>query len=115
MTFDWLVKFHHGLQKEPGYAEKTLTAYRLGMRAKGSILGVVVQPAQDCCAAARQLPENKIYHPDEAPRLPLPDCPQGRRCGCVYRPVMTYQDSSKADHHASGVTPNDRVERCSKS
>jgi len=90
MTFDWLDKFHHDMEKEPNYAEKTLAAYRLGMKAKGSIAGVVVQPATNCCDAARLLPAGKVYHPGEAPHLPLPDCPQGRRCGCVYRPVMTY-------------------------
>lgn len=91
MAFDWLDKFHHDMEKEPDYAEKTLAAYRLGMKAKGSIAGVTIQPSHNCCEAARQLPGNKLYHPDEAPRLPLPDCPQGRRCGCVYRPVMTYE------------------------
>jgi len=91
MAFDWLNRFQHHLEKEPDYAAKTLAAYRLGMKAKGSILGVVVEPAPNCCEAARRLPAGKVYHPDQAPLLPLPDCPQGRRCGCLYRPVMTYQ------------------------
>ena len=109
MTFDWLDKFHHQMEKDPDYAEKTLAAYRLGMRAKGSIAGVIIQPAKNCCDAARQLPENKIYHPDEAPRLPLPDCPQGRRCGCVYRPKMTYQDASGAEDNSSNASSEGRV------
>jgi hypothetical protein len=92
MAFDWLNKFHHDMEKEADYSEKTLAAYRLGMRAKGSIVGVTIQRSENCCDAARQLPANKVYHPDEAPRLPLPDCPQGRSCGCVYRPVMNYQE-----------------------
>jgi len=91
MVFDWLNKFQQDLEKDPNYAERTLAAYRLGMKAKGSIVGVVVQPSENCCEAARQLKPQKIYHPDEAPPLPLPDCPQQRRCGCVYRPAMTYQ------------------------
>jgi hypothetical protein len=95
MAFDWLNKFHGGMEKEPAYAEKTLAAYRLGMRGKGSIVGVRIQRAEGCCDAARQLPEDKIYHPDEAPRLPLPECSQGRQCGCVYRPVMTYEEIKK--------------------
>ena len=95
MAFDWLNKFHHEMEKDLDYAEKTLAAYRLGMRAKGSIVGVVIQRAQNCCDAARQLPENKIYLPDDAPRLPLLDCPHGRRCGCVYRPVMSYERTAK--------------------
>jgi hypothetical protein len=93
MAFDWLNKFQHRGEKEPDYAVKTLAAYRLGMKAKGAIVGVEVQPAPDCCEAARKLPAGKVYPPDRAPLLPLPDCPQGRRCGCVYRPVMTYQQT----------------------
>lgn len=91
MSLDWLYRFQHHLEKPENYAEKTLAAYRLGMRAKGSIVGVAVEPAPDCCEAARALPAAKVYHPDDAPQLPLPSCPQGRHCGCVYRPVMTYQ------------------------
>lgn len=98
------------MEKEPDYAEKTLAAYRLGMRAKGSIAGVVIQPAQNCCDAARQLPENKMYHPDQAPRLPLPNCPQGRRCGCVYRPVMSYQDADSAADPNANPSPKGQVE-----
>jgi hypothetical protein len=91
MAFDWLNKFQQRIEKEPNYSEKTLTAYRLGMRGKGSIVGVEIHPAPDCCKAARELPAGKAYDPAEAPRLPLPGCPQGRNCGCVYRPVMSYQ------------------------
>ena len=90
MAFAWLDKFQHDAEKDPNYAEKTLAAYRLGMKAKGSIVGVRIELGQNCCEAARRLPPNRTYHSDEAPRLPLPDCPQGRRCGCVYRPVMSY-------------------------
>ncbi len=91
MAFEWLNKFHHEMEKDPDYAEKTLAAYRLGMKAKGPIVGVVIQPSANCCEAARQLPGGKVHDPVGAPRLPLPGCPQGRRCGCVYRPVMSYQ------------------------
>ena len=93
MAFDWLNRFQHRLEKEPDYARKTLAAYRLGMKAKGSIVGVEIQRAQDCCDAARRLPPGKVYHPDQAPLLPLPDCPQGRHCQCLYRPVMSYQQA----------------------
>jgi hypothetical protein len=95
VAFDWLSKFQQHLEKDQNYAEKTLAAYRLGMRAKGSIAGVVVQPAPDCCDAARQLPVDRIYHPDEAPQLPLTNCSLGRHCGCVYRPAMTYDTAPK--------------------
>jgi hypothetical protein len=93
MAFDWLKKFQQDIEKEPNYAQKTLAAYRLGMRAKGSIVGVMVEPAPNCCDEARALDAAKIYHPDQAPALPLPNCPQERRCGCVYRPAMSYQRS----------------------
>jgi len=95
MSFEWLDKFHQGMEKEPDYAEKTLAAYRLGMRAKGSIVGVTIERGGNCCEAARKLPENKVYHPDEAPRLPLAECSLGKRCSCVYRPVMSYELNNK--------------------
>jgi len=95
MAFAWLNQFQHGTEKEPDYAKKTLAAYRLGMKAKGSIVGVVVKPAPNCCEAARSLPSGKVYHPDDAPELPLPGCPLGSRCGCVYRPMMAYQQTDE--------------------
>lgn len=79
------------MEKTDNYAEKTLTAYRLGMKARGSIAGVRIEVEKDCCRLAKELPANTVYHPDDAPRLPLPDCPLGRRCRCVYRPVMSYE------------------------
>jgi hypothetical protein len=94
MSFEWLTSFHRTAEKPEDYAEKTLAAYRLGMRAGGSIVGVMVQTEADCCGAARALPPGAVYHPDEAPRLPLAGCPLGRRCRCVYRPKMTYQEGS---------------------
>ena len=96
MAFEWLNKFHHDTEKVSNYAEKTLAAYRLGIRAKGSIVGVVVQPAANCCDAARHLPVGHVYHPDQAPRLPLPECTQSRRCSCVYRPVMSYESAKES-------------------
>ena len=95
MAFEWLNTFRQKKEKDPDYAEKTLAAYRLGVKAKGSIVGVILKAAPDCCQAARELPVSKIYHPDQAPVLPLPNCPQGRNCGCVYRPLMSYQKSAE--------------------
>lgn len=91
MPFDWLKDFQQDLEKPPNYAEKTLNAYRLGMRAKGSIAGVRVIVAPDGCAAAQEIDPQAVFHPDDAPQLPLPACSKGRRCRCVYRPVMTYE------------------------
>ena len=91
MAFDWLDKFHKNMEKSADYAEKTLASYRLGMKAKGSIAGVSIQTETGSCAAARALPDGEVYHPDDAPHLPLSKCPQAKQCQCVYRPVMTYQ------------------------
>lgn len=94
MPFDWLKSFHRQTEKPEDYAERTLAAYRLGMKAGGAIVGVRVDVAASCCAAAHQLAPDTVYHPDEAPILPLPGCPLGRRCQCVYRPVMAYEKSA---------------------
>jgi len=95
MPFDWLIKFHGEMKKPCNYAEKTLASYRLGMKAKGSIVGVAVQPGLHCCEQIRRLPEDGVYRPEEAPHLPLPDCPRTSSCDCVYRPVMSYQEKKR--------------------
>lgn len=95
MSFDWLKGFHQDMAKRPDYAEKTLAAYRLGMRAKGSIRGVRVEVDEEGCDASRALDPDAEYHPDDAPHLPLPDCAKGLNCRCVYRPVMTYEPSGE--------------------
>jgi hypothetical protein len=98
MSFDWLNRFHGEMEKADDYAEKTLAAYRLGMKAKGSIAGVRVEVAADGCDLAQALVgKTAVYHPDDAPHLPLPNCPKGRGCTCVYRPVMAYELGQKAD------------------
>jgi len=91
MSFDWLKNFHRKMKKTEDYAERTLAAYRLGMKAGGSILGVRIITAEGCCQASRQISPDEVFHPDDAPRLPLPNCPQGNSCQCVYRPVMSYE------------------------
>ncbi len=95
MSFEWLTRFKQESEKASNYAEKSLAAYRLGMRAKGSIAGVTIDSPPDCCEAARRLPTAKVYHPDEAPLLPLEQCTKQKHCGCVYRPVMTYQKTAE--------------------
>lgn len=89
-AFEWLDTFQHQAEKEPKYTEKALAAYALAMKAKGSIVGIIAKPGPQCCDAVLRLPAGKVYLPDEAPRLPLTDCSQGSRCGCVYRPAMSY-------------------------
>jgi hypothetical protein len=92
MSFEWLSNFHREMEKGEDYAEKTLAAYRLGMKAKGSISGVRIAADPAGCLASKQLEPTAVYHPDNAPHLPLPGCSKGRRCGCVYRPVMGYEN-----------------------
>ncbi|MDX1415731.1 MAG: hypothetical protein R3293_16155 [Candidatus Promineifilaceae bacterium] len=91
MSFNWLNNFQQNMEKPADYAEKTLAAYAMGMKAKGSIAGVRIIPDGEGCAASRKLDPQTTYHPDKAPRLPLPECERGARCRCIYRPVMTYQ------------------------
>ena len=91
MPFEWLSNFQKEMEKPENYAEKTLAAYRLGMKAKGSIAGVRIEVDEDGCGACKGIEETAVFHPDDAPHLPLPDCSKGRRCRCVYRPVMEYE------------------------
>ncbi len=91
MSFDWLKGFQQKMEKPADYAEKTLAAYKLGMKAKGSIAGVSITPAPYGCPACKKLDPRTVHDPDDAPHLPLPDCDQPDSCGCVYRPVMSYQ------------------------
>jgi hypothetical protein len=93
MALEWLRTFQHAKKKEPGYAEKTLAAYALGMRARGAIVGVVIEPGANCCQAVREL-KTGTMDPSEAPHLPLPACSLGTRCECVYRPVMAFQKTN---------------------
>lgn len=97
MSFEWLNRFHKEMNKPENYAEKTLAQYRLGMQAKGSIAGVAISIDEAGCAACQKLDKTAVYHPDEAPHLPLPDCNKGRQCRCVYRPIMTYQQDTIED------------------
>lgn len=94
MPFEWLNDFHQEMEKPENYAQKTLAAYKLGMKARGSIAGVRIQVGEGGCAASQVLDPATVYHPDEAPHLPLPDCDQGRKCRCVYRPVMSYEEDA---------------------
>lgn len=89
MSFNWLKNFQQDLEKGSNYAQKTLDAYRLGIRSGGSIVGVRVEWGA-CCPAA-DLDPDTIYHPDDAPPIPMTGCRLGTGCQSVYRPVMAYQ------------------------
>ena len=102
-AFPWLNGFQHRTEKREHYAEEALAAYKLGIKARGAVAGVTIQTGPDCCEAARRLAPGRTYRPEQAPHLPLPDCPQGRRCGCVYRPVMNYQEAEERSAGVPGV------------
>ncbi len=104
MPFEWLKGFHQDMEKAPDYAQKTLAAYRLGMKAKGSIRAVRIEIDPDGCAASRALDPAAEYHPDDAPHLPLPSCPKGGHCRCVYRPVMAYEGRPPTDDRRPPTT-----------
>lgn len=96
MSFEWLNRFVQSSQKPANYAEKTLKAYQLGMKAKGSILGARIVPDPNGCEACQDLDAQAVYLPDEAPHVPLAACDRPERCGCVYRPVMSYQSDENS-------------------
>ncbi len=52
MPFNWLNDFQRTMEKAGDYADKTLAAYRLGIKAGGSIRGVSVCVSENCCEAA---------------------------------------------------------------
>ncbi len=84
---DWIRQFVRNRTKPPDYAAKTLKAYRLGVKAGGSIEGVKILVSEDSCPACRAVGE-RIYAPQEAPLLPLIDCTHTRGCRCAYTLVM---------------------------
>jgi hypothetical protein len=50
--------------------------------------GIEIRPCDEFqCAAVKALGEQRFLS-DEAPRLPLDDCSEPGRCGCVYKHFM---------------------------
>src|SRR5262245_54293744 len=83
----WIHQFARHKPKPANYAEKTLAAYRLGMKAKGAIVGVRVLVSDDSCPTCQAMAA-EVYTPDTAPRLPHPGCTHPAGCRCAYTPVM---------------------------
>jgi hypothetical protein len=83
----WIHQFARHKPKPANYADKTLAAYRLGMKARGAIVGVRVLAAEDSCPACQAL-AGQTYLPDDAPRLPHAGCTHPGGCRCAYTPVM---------------------------
>ncbi len=102
----WIHQFARHKAKPANYAEKTLTAYRLGMKAKGAIIGVRVLVSEascpTCCALADQ-----VYTPDTAPHLPHAGCTHPEGCRCAYTPVMRSHERLTALINADGVKPSE--------
>lgn len=100
-TKSWIHQ-HARLKRKPAnYAEKTLAAYRLGMRAKGAIVGVRVLAADDSCPTCRALAE-QVYTPDNAPTLPHAGCSHPEGCRCAYGPVMRSHEALEELIRAAG-------------
>jgi hypothetical protein len=89
MKWQWLQE-HVQRPKDAGYAKRVLDRYRLGMKAKGEILGARIIPGSKDCAVAQSL-ANKTYLPDDAPLIPIAQCTLPGGCMCAYTPVMTYE------------------------
>jgi hypothetical protein len=83
----WIHQFARRKPKPANYADKTLTAYRLGMKAKGAIVGVRVLVSDNSCPTCRAMAD-QVYTPDTAPRLPHTGCTHPDGCRCAYTPVM---------------------------
>ena len=83
----WIQQFARNKPKPPDYAERTLKAYRMGIKAGGSIRGVRVLVSEDSCPTCRALAES-TYTPDNAPVLPLAGCTHPTGCRCAYTLVM---------------------------
>ena len=91
----WIHQFARRKPKPANYAEKTLTAYRLGMKAKGAIVGVRVLVSESSCPTCRAMAD-QVYTPDTAPHLPHPGCTHPDGCRCAYTPVMRSHERLEA-------------------
>ncbi len=89
-TMDW-IHDHFRRVNTPEGSRRALDRYRMGMKAGGAIRGVRIVGGEGCCPACREV-VGIVYHPDEAPALPIARCTHPNGCQCVYRPVMAYED-----------------------
>ncbi len=85
----WLTSFAR-TPKDGAYAQRVLSRYRLGMKARGAIRGVAVVTGPDSCPACRAH-GGAVYLPDEAPIIPIAGCTHPEGCRCAYRPIMSYE------------------------
>lgn len=89
---DW-IRDHVRTPKDANYAQRILDRYRLGMRAHGSIRGVRIITGSDSCPACRAC-AGAVYHPDEAPIIPIVGCTHPEGCRCAYSAAMTYEEGT---------------------
>ncbi|MER3403834.1 MAG: hypothetical protein C4289_00535 [Chloroflexota bacterium] len=75
--------------KDASYSARVLEHYRLGMRARGAIRGVRILTGSDSCPVCRAY-AGTVYHPDEAPVIPIAGCTHPQGCRCAYIAAMTY-------------------------
>jgi hypothetical protein len=102
----WIHQFARHKPKPANYAEKTLTAYRLGMKAKGAIIGVRVLVSEASCPTCRAMAD-QVYTPDTAPHLPHAGCTHPEGCRCAYTPVMRSHERLTALINADGSKPSE--------
>jgi hypothetical protein len=89
MQWRWL-RNHVRHPKDASYARRILDRYRLGMKAHGEIRGVRIVTGPDSCPTCRAHAE-AVYHPDDAPIIPIAGCTHAEGCRCAYSPTMTYE------------------------
>lgn len=87
------IRDHVRNPKDADYAQRVLDRYRSGMQARGAIQGVRVITAPDSCPTCRAL-EGAVYHPDDAPIIPIAGCTHPEGCRCAYSAAMTYEETT---------------------
>jgi hypothetical protein len=83
----WISQFARTKPKAPDYAEKSLAAYKLGIKAGGAIEGIRILVGEDSCAFCNAH-AGQTYSPEQAPNLPLEDCRHPKGCRCAYTLAM---------------------------
>lgn len=61
----------------------------------------------DTSCAAATLCRNVRFLAHEAPHLPLPDCPNGGKCRCVYRHFEDRRTNPRRTADMSGALPSE--------
>ena len=90
----WMRQFARSKPKAPDYAEKTLAAYRIGIKAGGAIQGIRILVGEDSCPVCR-VHADRTYTPDDAPILPLAECTYPEGCRCAYTLAMKASGETK--------------------